>query len=139
MIHNGMDPNDFNMKFLACQATSIHAYKNLKMKLTNCNANTYFNRQCLVRKLIPQYAKKIKIPHTSPAAITTQRKAQIQMIREEIRYLYKKKQHLNTILYHTHPRTAQEWYGTWHLVCNHVHTVVNIHATTKYDTIRKKT
>jgi hypothetical protein len=80
-----MYPNDFNMKLLACQATSIHAYKNLKVKLTNCNANIYFNRQCLARTLIPQYVKKIRVPYTSPAAITTQRKAQIQTIREEIR------------------------------------------------------
>jgi hypothetical protein len=133
-----MDPNDSNFKFLARQATSIHAYKNLKVKLTNCNANVYFNRQCLIRKIVPLYAKKIKIPHTSPAAITTQGKAQLQRIKDEIRYLYKKKQHLNTELYHAHLKAAQEWNGTWDLISNHIHTIVNRQATTKYKTIHKK-
>jgi hypothetical protein len=85
-----MDPNDSNLKFLSRQATSIHAYRNLKVKLTSCNANIYFNRQYLIRKIMPQYAKKIKIPHTSPAAIYTLRKAQHQRIKDEIKYLYKK-------------------------------------------------
>jgi hypothetical protein len=125
-----MDPNDSNIKFLACQATSIHAYKRLKVKLTNCNANIYFNRQCLIRKIVPQYAKKKTVPHTSPVAITTQRKALTQRIRDDIRYLYKKKQHLNTELYQAHLRAAQEWNGTWHLVSNHIHTLVNRQAAT---------
>jgi hypothetical protein len=42
-----MDLNDLKLKFLARQANVIHLYKNLKVKLTNCNANTYFNRQCM--------------------------------------------------------------------------------------------
>jgi hypothetical protein len=46
-IHNGMDLNDSNLKFLTRQTNAIHAYNNLKVKLTNCKANTYFNRQCL--------------------------------------------------------------------------------------------
>jgi hypothetical protein len=62
------------------EATSIHTYKNLKVKLMNSNANIYFSRQYLIRTIVPKYAKMIKTPDTSPAAITTQRKAQIQRI-----------------------------------------------------------
>jgi hypothetical protein len=133
-----MDPNDSNLKFLAHQATSIHAYKNMKVKLTNCNANIYFSHQCLIRKIVSLYAKKIKIPHTSPAAFTAQRKAQLQRIKDEIKYLYKKKPHLNTKLYNAHLKAAQEWNGTWHLISNHIHTIVNRQATTKYKSIHKK-
>jgi hypothetical protein len=60
------------LKFNARQAASIYAYKNLKMKVINCNAKTYFNRQCLNKKIIPNYAR-IKIPHTSHAATNTQK------------------------------------------------------------------
>jgi hypothetical protein len=64
-----MDP--LKLKFNARQAIAIHPYKNMKMKVINSNANVYFNRQSLIKKIIPSYAK-IKIPHTSPAATITQ-------------------------------------------------------------------
>jgi hypothetical protein len=63
----------------------------LKLKITNCNSNIHFNRQCLTKELIPNYANKIKIPHTSPAAATTLKKAQILRIKDELKLLYKKK------------------------------------------------
>jgi hypothetical protein len=68
-----------NLKFNARQAASIYVYKNLKMKIINCNVNTYFNRQCLNKKIIPNYAR-IKAPHTSPAATNTEKKIQFQRI-----------------------------------------------------------
>jgi hypothetical protein len=82
--------------------------------------------------------KRWKIKCDNTQYITTQRKAQLQRIKDEIRYLYKKKQHLNTELYHAHLKTAQEWNGTMHLISNHIHTIANRQATTKYKTIHKK-
>jgi hypothetical protein len=35
---------------LASQARSISLYKNLRTKPMKCRANTYFNRQCLIKK-----------------------------------------------------------------------------------------
>jgi hypothetical protein len=127
--HNGIDPLNFNIKFTVRQANTIHKYKDLKLKFINCNANIYFNRQCPIN-----YANKIKIPNTSPAATTTQRKAQIQRIKDELKFLYKKKQHLNTELYNAHLKAAQEWNGTWHLISNCVHATVNLETTKKYNT-----
>jgi hypothetical protein len=72
------------LKFGARQASSIYLYKNLRI-----SANIHFNRQCLIKKVIPQYAK-VKIAHTSPAANTTQKKAQIMRIKDEIKFLYVK-------------------------------------------------
>jgi hypothetical protein len=60
--HNGMDP----IKFVACQAYSINQYRIIRTKIMKCCANIYFNQQCLIRKVIPNYAK-FKIPYTSPA------------------------------------------------------------------------
>jgi hypothetical protein len=73
--HNRIDSNEYNIKLHACQAFINFKYKNLKAKLVNCNANIYFNRQCLDKHIIPNYAKNIKIPYTSPAASQTQQKA----------------------------------------------------------------
>jgi hypothetical protein len=78
---NGINSENFNIKFFARQANTIYKYKNLEVKLINYNANIYFNRQCLNKHIIPNYAKHIKIPHTSPAALHTERKAQIQRIK----------------------------------------------------------
>ena len=78
------------VKVNASQATSIYKYKNLRQKLLKCNANIHFNKQCLGQKVIPTYAK-LRIPYTSPASITTQRKTQLIRIKDEIRFLHQKK------------------------------------------------
>jgi len=52
------------VKFVASQAKSMHRYKSLRYKILKCNANIYFNRQCLTKNLTPKYAN-IKIPTTS--------------------------------------------------------------------------
>jgi hypothetical protein len=73
----------------------------------NCNANIYFNRQCLNKGIISSYAK-IKMPHTSPAATTRHMKVQVQRIKDGKRFLYKKKQLLNGKLYLAHLKADQE-------------------------------
>ena len=63
-------------KFIASQARSICHYMKLEIKVRKCNAGIYFNKQCLAKKVVPNYAN-IKVPNTSPAALKTQNKAQI--------------------------------------------------------------
>jgi hypothetical protein len=55
--HNGMDSKNLNIKFFARQANTIYKYKNLKVKLTNCNENTHLNRNtgCVTRYFIYEY------------------------------------------------------------------------------------
>jgi len=62
-----MDP----IKFVAGQAYSMKQYRNIRTKVMKCCANIYFNQQCLIRKVNPNYAK-FKIPYTSPASQVTQ-------------------------------------------------------------------
>ena len=62
-----------NFKFIAGQASSITHYKNKSFKLLKYCANIYFNKQCLAKKIIPNYAK-IKVQNTSPAAKLTSKK-----------------------------------------------------------------
>jgi len=87
--NNGMAP----IKTLASQAKSINSYKSLRTKVMKCCANIYFNRQCLIKKVIPKYAK-IKIPYTFPATKITQKKTQIIRLKDEIKFSYMKKKYI---------------------------------------------
>jgi len=65
--HNGMS----SVKIIsASQARSFNLHKNLSTKVMKCCANIYYNQQCLIKKIIPNYTK-IKISYTSPATETT--------------------------------------------------------------------
>ena len=52
----------------------------------------------MIKKIITNYAN-VKIPNTSPAARTTQKNIHTMRIKDEIKFLYKKKQKLNKDLY----------------------------------------
>jgi len=77
-----------SVKLIASQARTIFQYKNTRIKVLKCCANIYFNKQCLVRRIVPSYAN-IKLPNTSPAASTTQKKVHSMRIKDEIKFLYK--------------------------------------------------
>jgi len=79
-----------SIKFIVSQPECISQYKNLRINVLKCCANIYFNRQCLKQGIVPKYAN-VKIPQTSPASKVTQRKIQTTCIKDEIKYLYKKK------------------------------------------------
>jgi len=73
-----------------------------------CCSNTYCNRQCLIKKLVPKYAN-IKISYTSSATNITQKKLQTIRLKDEIKFLYKKKDKLNNDLCSTQLKASQEW------------------------------
>jgi len=75
-----------SIKFIASQACTVNQYKNIRLKVLKCCANIYFNKQCLIKKITPSYAK-LKLPHTSPATIVTQKKAQVMRVKDEIKFL----------------------------------------------------
>jgi len=82
------------LKVINASQGCIHKHENLKRKLYNCNANIYCKRQCLQKQLVPKYAR-IKDPNTSPAFKCTQSKVYNTRIKDKIKYLYTKRQHLN--------------------------------------------
>jgi hypothetical protein len=125
------------IKFNASQARTIHRYMNLKTKLMKFCANLYFNRQCLVKKLIPKYAN-IKVPNTSPAADYTSKKVRNIRIKDEIKFLYKKKQQLNKDLYHAHLEVAKEWGSLWTLIAESIGEKINLESEKKYETIKSE-
>jgi hypothetical protein len=89
------------IKFIASQANTILKYKNTRNKVLKCCANIYFNKQCLNNKIIPNYAN-IKLPKSSPSAWNIQKKVREMRIRDDIRFLYKKRQQLNNKMYKIH-------------------------------------
>jgi flagella basal body P-ring formation protein FlgA len=125
------------IRLIASQAQTINNYKNRKMKLLLCCANIYFNKQYLTQNLIPTYAK-IKVANTSTAAKLTQRKTQILRIKDEIRFLYKKKLQLNKQLYHSHLTAANVWGPAWDTIAEVTHNNINKHMDIKYQSIHKK-
>jgi len=115
----------------------VHEYENVKRKLLSCNANIYFNRQCYHKRLIPNFAR-IKIPNNSPAAKSTLRKAQTLRIKEEIKYLYMKKQQLNRRLCYLHLSMANTWGNTWQYIRDTIETKLKKQIRRKYETHHKK-
>ena len=93
-----------HLKVTSTSQGPIHTFTSLKRKLYNCNANIYFNQQCLKKKLTPAYTK-IKIPNTSPACKYTQHKQPIWEL--------EMKQQLNQQIYRLHLVLNNTWYNTW--------------------------
>ena len=108
------------INFIARQANNVNLYKNFRSKLLRCCANIYFNKQCLSKSVIPKYANT-KFANTSPAAHITNKKAQITRIKDEVKFLYKKKEKLNYELYKAHLKAAQEWgEGMWETILSSI-------------------
>ena len=116
---------------------SIHRYVNLKRKLYNCNASVYFNKQCLKRSLTPSYAN-IKVPNTSPAYRYTQQKIPNTRIKDEVRYLYSKKQQLNQQIYRLHLYLSYVWDHTWPHIQETLEEKLQRETQTKYKSLDKK-
>jgi hypothetical protein len=124
-------------KFLASQAKSIYHYKSIRSKVLKWNADIFCNKQCLAKNIIPKYAN-IKVPATSKAAHTTQKKVRLIRIKDEIKFLYMKKEQLNKKTVPGTPKVAQEWGNTWHIIRNSVHESINKEMYKKYNNIKQK-
>ena len=108
------------INFIARQANNVNLYKNFRSKLLRCCANIYFNKQCLSKSVIPKYANT-KFANTSPAAHITTKIAQITRIKDEVKFLYKKKEKLNYGLNKAHLKAAQEWgEGMWETILSSI-------------------
>jgi len=69
--------------------------------------------------VIPKYAN-INFQNTSPVTQFTSKKAQTTCIKDEIKFLYKKKENLNRELYEHHLKAAKEWDRMWYSIQNHI-------------------
>ena len=82
-----------DIKFVACQASSINLYKNLSSKTLKCCVNIYFNKKCFLKKVIPKYET------CSPELVGIEYKC---CVLTDISYVYKKNSvQLNMLSNHT--------------------------------------
>jgi hypothetical protein len=84
-----------------------------------CNANIYFNEECLKRYVTPRYAK-FKMTRTSPASKFTEIEAQKFHITDEIKLLYTKKQNLHQQAYQLHTFLSNTWDRLFPLINNSI-------------------
>jgi hypothetical protein len=87
--------------------------------------------------VVPKYAQ-IKVPNTSPASRSTTKKIQTIQIKDEIKFLYKKKERLNLELYKCHAQAANEWGHIWYTIHKSINDSINQEIEKKYMTIDKK-
>jgi hypothetical protein len=86
---------------IKCSASLAHLavqYRNIKIKLSNTTQNIKFNKDCIRHDIIPRYVQ-VKIRNKSYSAQRTKSYAEKLWIRNEIKYLYRKKCMLNTLLF----------------------------------------
>jgi len=126
-----------SFKLLASQAQNINQYKNLRTKVAKCCANIYFNKLYLYNKVVPKYAQ-LKIPKTSPASRSTAQKMLTMRIKEEIKFLHKKKEQLNRKLYRRHLQAAQEWGKAWYTVHESIQESIKLEMEKKYKAMDDK-
>ena len=105
--------------------------------MAKCSANIYFNRQCLKNNIIPKYAR-VKVPNTSPASQHTAQKAKVMRVKDELKFLHKKKETLNRALYRCDLQTAQEWGTYWNCIHEYILHRVNTDTEKKYKTMDDK-
>ena len=127
----------WHLKFIGTSQGPIHKFTSLKRKLYNCNANIYFNQECLKNKLIPTYAK-LKFPNASPATKYTQQKVTGMRIKDEIKFLHAKKQQLNQQMYYLHLTLANTWNNTWQYMLHTIESKLQKEVQKKYQNLDKK-
>jgi hypothetical protein len=80
----------------------------------------------------------VKVAATSPAAKFTTRKTHTLRIKDEIRFLYKKKAQLKKQPYYSHLAAANIWGPAWDTIAEITHNNINRQMELKYDTLHKK-
>jgi hypothetical protein len=101
--------------FPTSQVKGIFNYFNIKRKLLSCNADIKFNQTCLLNGFTPKYAT-VKCTGNSVPSKRTKRTAEILRTKNEIKFLYVKKQQLNKRLYESHLYIAQIWDKVWNMI-----------------------
>ena len=92
---------------------------------------------CRTMNLQPNYIA-IKINGQTPRDKRTNQKAIIYRINQEIKYLYQKKQYLNTKLYHQHLQAAHQYKGMWQHALEEIDKQNNKYMENSYKALNKK-
>ena len=125
------------IKFInAQQAKAYNIYKN-KLKFMKTNAAIWSNKMCKIKGLKPNYIS-VKINGKTLQDRKTTRNAIIYRINQEVKFLYKKKQHLNQVLYQQHLKGSYYCKGMWQHALEHIGEQIDKQMENKYITLNKK-
>jgi hypothetical protein len=122
----------------ASQAHCINQYTNTKCKLWNCNANIYFNKMCLEQKLVPKYSYIKLNRHNRYSTKRLENQIHTLKIKNELKFWYTKKQHLNKTLYKLHLKNSNEWKNLWDTISQIIDKKLELKMNKKYNTLNKK-
>ena len=125
-----------NVRVLAQQAT-LNNYKNTKLKLLKANAAIWFNKLCRIRQLKPNYINN-KINGQKPQDKRNINNAIRYRINQEVKFLYRKKQHLNQRLYYPHLETGHQYGGMWQHTQEYIDEQINRLVGNIYKKLNKK-
>ena len=92
---------------------NYYQYFNKKKKWLFNNANIWFNKTCLQLNLTPKFATIKNKPYSTPARITNWQYSKLRL-RNEIKYLYTKKQYLSLQLYEQELYNSTYFGKFWH-------------------------
>ena len=120
----------------AQQARLNNIYKNTKLKLLKTNAAIWFNKICRDRQLKPKYIS-FKINGRKQQDKRTTANAIRFRINQEMKFLYKKKQHLNQQLYQTQLECANHHSGMWQHIQNYIDQQINKIMESQYKKLNK--
>jgi hypothetical protein len=94
------------------QANPTTQFMNTKIRLLKANAAIWFNKVCRSKHLTPNYIN-IKVSGNNKQGNLTKTAATRYRINQELKFQYRKKQHLNEQLYHIHLQCFKIWDFTW--------------------------
>ena len=101
-VHNG-STEPFNTSLFK---NNYYKYFNLRKKWLINNSNIWFNKTCLQRNIIPKFAILKNKTYSIPSRITKKQYSTLRL-KNEIRYLYQKKQNLTFQSYQQELQNSQ--------------------------------
>ena len=115
------------------QKQDYYKYLNLKKKWIITNANIWFNKACIQKNIIPQYAKSKNKPSNkvSDTGISNKQYSKLR-INNELKFLYKKKDCLSLQIYKQELKLMNLFDTFWHNIKYSILEKLSKIATNKY-------
>ena len=126
--------NSFNGKNFK---TIYYKYYNLKKKWINNNANIWYNKTCKDKNVTPKYAYSKNKTYNTRLKLASTHYEKLRL-KNEINFLYKKKQHLNLLLYKAELQALDIFGKFWHHIKQLLLEKLSKIANAKYQNLNQK-
>jgi len=127
-----------NIKIIGAQHAKIcNIYKNTRLKLLKTNTAIWFKKMCKIKHQKPNYIQFRTRGKKPQDKKTTSNMIKFR-INQEIKFLYCKKQSLNTQLYQIHLECANQCNKVWQHIQDYIDGRLNEKMDTLYQKLNKK-